>query len=97
MGNVNETFRETLGLEIAKRIARTSIRVQKMSVRILWRGCPPPPSETKEEITSSLRAIDVRVLIILGSFSPINRESRMMVINLDRLAPYEGTGQEKQP
>jgi hypothetical protein len=37
-GNVNETFRETLGLEIAKRIAGSSTRIQKMSVRTLWRG-----------------------------------------------------------
>jgi hypothetical protein len=42
MGNVNETFRETLGLEIAKRIVRTSIRLRKMSVRILWMAWTPP-------------------------------------------------------
>jgi hypothetical protein len=29
MGNVNKTFRETTGLEITKRIARTSIRLWK--------------------------------------------------------------------
>jgi hypothetical protein len=42
MGNVNKPFRETLGLEIANRIARYSIRIQKMSVRTLWRIQPPP-------------------------------------------------------
>jgi hypothetical protein len=41
MGNVNETFKETLGLEIAKRIARTSIGLWKMNIRTLWRGHPP--------------------------------------------------------
>jgi hypothetical protein len=41
MENVNETFMETLGLEIAKRIAGTSIRLRKMSVRTLWRGQLP--------------------------------------------------------
>jgi hypothetical protein len=30
-GNVNETFRKTLGLEIAKRIAGSSVRIRKMS------------------------------------------------------------------
>jgi hypothetical protein len=42
MGNVNETFRETLGLEITNTIARSTIRIPKMSVRILWRIQPPP-------------------------------------------------------
>jgi hypothetical protein len=37
MRNINESFRDTLGLEIAKRIAGTSIRLRKMSIRSLWR------------------------------------------------------------
>jgi hypothetical protein len=37
MGNVNETFRETLGLEIAKKIAGISNRLWKMSIRTLWK------------------------------------------------------------
>jgi hypothetical protein len=48
MENVNETFRETLGLEIAKRIARISIRLWKMSVRSLWRGRPPPKRKKRQ-------------------------------------------------
>jgi hypothetical protein len=35
MGNVNETFRKILGPKIEKRIVGTSIRLRKMSVRIL--------------------------------------------------------------
>jgi hypothetical protein len=41
-GNVNKTFRETLGLEITNRIARSSVTIRKMSVRTLWRGWLPP-------------------------------------------------------
>jgi hypothetical protein len=40
-GNVNETFKDTLGLEIAKRITGTSIRLPEMNPRTLWRGRPP--------------------------------------------------------
>jgi hypothetical protein len=40
-GNVNETFKETLGLEIAKRIAGSPIRIRKMSAWTLWRSRPP--------------------------------------------------------
>jgi hypothetical protein len=39
--NVTETFRETLRMEITKRIAGASVRIRKMSVRTLWRGRPP--------------------------------------------------------
>jgi hypothetical protein len=39
---LSKTFRETLGLEIAKQIARSPIKIQEMSVRTLWRGQPPP-------------------------------------------------------
>jgi hypothetical protein len=40
-GKVNKTFRETLGLEITKRTAGSSIRIRKMSVRALWRVRSP--------------------------------------------------------
>jgi hypothetical protein len=40
-GNVNETFRKTLGLEITNRIARSSVRIRNISVRTLWKGQPP--------------------------------------------------------
>jgi hypothetical protein len=38
MGNVNETFRETLWLDIAKSIAESLVRIRKMSVRTIWWG-----------------------------------------------------------
>jgi hypothetical protein len=47
MGNVNETFRDTLGLEIAKRMARSSARIRKMSVRTSWKGRLPPKQKKK--------------------------------------------------
>jgi hypothetical protein len=46
-GNVNETFREILGLEIAYKIAGSSVRIRKMSARSLWRGRPPPKRKKK--------------------------------------------------
>jgi hypothetical protein len=45
--NVNETFKETLGLEITKRIAESSIRIRKMSVRTLWKDEPHPKCKKK--------------------------------------------------
>jgi hypothetical protein len=46
-GNVNGTFRETLVLEIAHKIAGSSISIRKMSLRSLWRGRPPPKRKKK--------------------------------------------------
>jgi hypothetical protein len=43
--NVNETFRETLGLEIAKRIAWTSIKTVENECQDIVEGLAP--SETK--------------------------------------------------
>jgi hypothetical protein len=45
-GNFNETFREILGLNIAKRIAGTSFRIRKMCQDIVEGSAL---SETKEE------------------------------------------------
>jgi hypothetical protein len=81
--------RQTLELEITKQIVGTSIRLRKMNVRTLWRGQPPP----KEEVG----AINVGALTSLGTFAPTDRKSRMMVINLHRLAPYEGTARDERP
>jgi hypothetical protein len=39
---LNKTFRQIVELDIAKQTVRTCIRLQKMSVRSLWRGQPPP-------------------------------------------------------
>lgn len=41
-GSINETFREILGLEMAKRIAGSSVKIKKMSYWTLWWGRPPP-------------------------------------------------------
>jgi hypothetical protein len=71
-------FKETLELEIAKRIARSSVRIRKMSVRTLWRGRPPLK---QKEATSGLRARDVGALTTLGTFACTDQ--RKMVINLD--------------
>jgi hypothetical protein len=38
---LNKTFTQTIELEIAKQTVRTSIRLQKMNVRTLWRAQPP--------------------------------------------------------
>jgi hypothetical protein len=52
------------------------------------------PSKTKEEITNRrLRARDEGALNILGIFALTDRKSRMLVVNLDRLAPYHGAAQ----
>jgi hypothetical protein len=49
-------------------------------------------SKTKEELTTSFRvgAIDVRALTTLGTSDHTNGR-KMMMVNLDRLAPYQGT------
>jgi nitroreductase len=54
------------------------------------------PSEMKYETPHRVRAIDIGALATLGNFAPIDGKSIMMVINLDLLAPYEGTAQDKQ-
>jgi acetylglutamate kinase len=54
-------------------------------------------SKMKEETTNnSLRAMDIGALIIVGTFACTN-QGKMMVINLDQLAPYEGTTQDEWP
>jgi hypothetical protein len=47
------------------------------------------PSKMKEETPNNLRAIDVGALNTLEAFACINW--RKMVINLDLLAPYQGS------
>jgi hypothetical protein len=41
-GNVKETFRETIGLDAAERIAKSSMGIRKMSVMASWRSRPSP-------------------------------------------------------
>jgi hypothetical protein len=49
----------------------------------------------KEEAASSLRVINVGALAT-GTFGLTNLR-KMMVINLDRLASYEGTARDERP
>jgi hypothetical protein len=55
------------------------------------------PSKTKEETANRVRAENVGALTTLRTFACIYWNSRMMVINLDQLAPYEGTTQDERP
>jgi hypothetical protein len=50
---IAEIFRETRRLEVAKRIARSTVEMQKMKDWTLWRG--RPPSKWKQ-ITHRVRA-----------------------------------------
>jgi hypothetical protein len=54
------------------------------------------PSKTKEETTNSARAMDVLALPTVGIFACTDQKN-LMVINLDRLAPYEGTARDERP
>jgi hypothetical protein len=54
-------------------------------------------SKMKEETAQRVRTGSVGTPGTLGSFFFTDRRNRMMVINLDRLASYEGTTQDKQP
>jgi hypothetical protein len=55
------------------------------------------PSETKKKETApKVRAMDVGTLTTLGTFAHTNWR-KFRVVNLDRLALYEGTTQNEQP
>jgi hypothetical protein len=56
------------------------------------------PSKTKEETTyKEVRASDIGALTTLGIFALTDRKSRMMVVHLDQLAPYQGAVWDKWP
>jgi hypothetical protein len=75
---------KTLELENMKRVAKSSVRIRKMSGRTLWTGRPPP-----KEKMNLRRDGSVGTTATLGSSVHINW--KMMVIHLDRLALYQGT------
>jgi hypothetical protein len=50
----------------------------------------------KEEMAQRVGAINVRALTTLRTFGCTNQRKRM-VINLDHLAPYEGTARDERP
>jgi hypothetical protein len=54
------------------------------------------PSETKEDMGHRIEEINVGALTSLGTFGR-NKRRKMMAINLDRLAPYEGTARDERP
>jgi hypothetical protein len=55
------------------------------------------PSKMKEETTNNnLRAINIVALTTPGTFARTDR-GNMIVINMDRLAPYERTAQDERP
>jgi uncharacterized cupin superfamily protein len=53
--------------------------------------------EAKEEAAHRVRAGDVGAQATLGSLAPTDRKSRMMVIHLDWLTPYQGATWDERP
>jgi hypothetical protein len=51
-------------------------------------------SEVEKETAHGVRVMDVGALTILGTIPRTDQKSKMMVINLDQLAPYDGTTQD---
>jgi hypothetical protein len=68
--------------------------LQKASVQTLEE---PATTQVKEETAHNLRAREVGAPTTLGTLACSPRERRMMVIHLDRLAPYQGTAWNEQP
>jgi hypothetical protein len=56
-GNINETVRKTTGLEIAKRIAQSTVGLRTIKYRVLWRGRSLP--KRKKEAAHGVRTEDV--------------------------------------
>lgn len=77
-----------VGWRSCKWTVGSAVSIQDMNVRTLWKG--QPLSKTKEAINSRSRAMDVEALPILGTSATTNQKSRMMVIHLDWLEPYQG-------
>jgi hypothetical protein len=46
-GNLDTTFSKARRMEIAKRIARTTVGMQKIKCWTLWSGLPPPKRKNK--------------------------------------------------
>jgi hypothetical protein len=74
---LDNTFRKIVEWEITKQIVRTSIRLQKMSVRTLWRGQPP---KQKKVTAHRLRVMGIGELTTFGTVSCTDQR-KMMVIN----------------
>lgn len=87
-----QDLQEDRKLEIAKQTIRISIRLQKMRDWTLWRGQPPPQQKKRWNRVGTI----VGALTTLKTFGCTNR-GKIMVINLDQVAPYVGTASDKQP
>jgi hypothetical protein len=46
-GNLDTTFRKTMRLEITRRIAKSTVGLQKIKGWTLWRGQPPPKQKKR--------------------------------------------------
>jgi hypothetical protein len=66
--NVNETVRITTVLEIAKRIAGSTVELRTIKDRTLWRGRPRP--KRKKEAAHGVRAWDVGATATPGVMAP---------------------------
>jgi hypothetical protein len=51
----------------------------------------------EETINNRLRAVAVGALTILETFASTDQKSRMMVIHLDWLAPYQAAPRDERP
>jgi hypothetical protein len=54
------------------------------------------PSKKKKETSHGLRTMEIRVLTSLRTFACTDRR-KTMLINLDRLEPYEGNARDERP
>jgi hypothetical protein len=54
-------------------------------------------SETEKETAHGVKTKDTGVLSTLGTLVSTDRKSRMMMINLNRLAPYQGAARDEYP
>jgi hypothetical protein len=81
---LNNTFRQTAELDILKKIRENKNQ-----------GRPPP--KRKKRLHTELTAGDVGAVTILGSFACFEQKRGMMVIHVDRLAPYHGAVRNKLP
>jgi hypothetical protein len=50
-----ETFRQILGLKIAKKITISSVRIRKINVETLWRSRPPAKRQKRLPTTEDPR------------------------------------------
>jgi hypothetical protein len=102
-------IRKALVLVIAKRTAGSSVRIRKMSVRTLWRGRPfrNGKRECMQSKSRKLRSTDhckyfactyrKKDLYWLHHVLCHYVEKRFMIVQLDRLTPYEGTARDERP